>query len=170
MTSSSTIRKTPSNKAVNAVGKASPKPTAKTAGKLTGKSNGKASEKNPVKTSEQKSANTLTKLSANAVASPADAALAAVAAQSEPSAEPAAAGALKLRDLVDRVVSSTGQPRLQVKKAIEAALAVFGEALDQDQALNLPHLGKIRVGKPGNPAEGQPMVLKIRRDLSSAER
>ena len=89
------------------------------------------------------------------------------AAPADMHAESPAGGALKLRDLVDRVADTTGHPRPQVKAAVEAAFAVVAEALDQGQPLNLPHLGKIRVSKPGNPAEGQPMVLKLRRDLSS---
>ena len=185
MASSSTIRKTPGNKASKTAGKppaetvvkATAKAAAPAAAKTSTKAAGKARAKNPGQTSKNDLENISEKIAmhrsrlaaASAVgAVPAAATAAASApAPADTHAESPAGGALKLRDLVDRIAGTTGQPRPQVKSAVEAALAILAEALDQGQPLNLPHLGKIRISKAGDPAEGQPMVLKLRRDLSS---
>lgn len=192
MPSSSTIRKTPGSKAPKTTDKTTGKTTAKTTAKTATKASalaaekasgradvkvaGKATEKASGKTSGKATGKATGRSTGKTTASLADVAPtavhAAVSAVSPPSAAadspaaPTTGSAVKLRDLVDRVASTTGQPRPQVKSAVEAALAIISEALDQGQPLNLPHLGKIRVSKAGNPAEAQPMVLKLRRDLS----
>ena len=70
---------------------------------------------------------------------------------------------LRLRDLVDRVVATTGGKKSEVKQTAEAILSEILAALDGGATLNLPPLGKIRVARPGDAETGQPMVLKLRR-------
>jgi hypothetical protein len=77
----------------------------------------------------------------------------------EPAAKAAApSGSLKLKDLVDSVARSTGGKKPEVKAAVEATLAILGEALATGKALSVPPLGKLRVVKNKGPA----MTLKLR--------
>ena len=67
-------------------------------------------------------------------------------------AEPAEAGAeedaaakggaaLRLKDLVDRVVTATGGKKKGVKEIVEATLLQMGAALQKGDTLNLPAFG-----------------------------
>jgi hypothetical protein len=76
-----------------------------------------------------------------------------------PAASEAAAGVLKLRDLIDSVATATGGKKPDVKKTIEATLAALGEALAGGKALTIPPLGKLRVVKTKGPV----LTLKLRR-------
>jgi hypothetical protein len=66
--------------------------------------------------------------------------------------------ALKLKDLIERVVAATGGKKPEVKAVVEATLAALGEALATGQALAVPPLGKVRVVKNKGPA----LTLKLR--------
>lgn len=68
-------------------------------------------------------------------------------------------GAIKLKDLIDSVVTATGGKKPDVKKTVEATLAAMGEALAKGKALTVPPLGKLRVVKTNGPA----LTLKLRR-------
>ncbi|WP_284164215.1 HU family DNA-binding protein [Frigidibacter sp. SD6-1] len=70
---------------------------------------------------------------------------------------------LKLRDLVERAASRSGAKKPAAKPVIEAALAVIAEALDAGQSLNLPPLGRVRVGKVKEGAQGAMLTLKLKR-------
>ncbi len=52
---------------------------------------------------------------------------------------------LKMKELVDRVVTATEGKRPQVRAVTEAVLSQLGAALGEGQTLNLPGLGKVRV-------------------------
>lgn len=70
----------------------------------------------------------------------------------------AKSGAMKLKDLIDVVATSTGGRRPEAKAAVEATLAALGEALTSGKALAVPPLGKLRVVKSKGPA----LTLKLR--------
>jgi DNA-binding protein HU-alpha len=71
-------------------------------------------------------------------------------------------GALKLRDLVDRVVTTTGGKKKGVKEIVEATLNALGSALAKGEELNLPGVGKVRVAKSVDKDGRAMMTLKVR--------
>lgn len=76
---------------------------------------------------------------------------------------PKSSNALKLKDLVEKVVTTTGAKKKNAKEIVEATLTLLGEALANGQELNLPGFGKVRVQKTANKADGQSMMtLKMR--------
>ncbi|NEX44776.1 HU family DNA-binding protein [Pseudotabrizicola algicola] len=74
----------------------------------------------------------------------------------------ARAGSLKLRQLVDRVVETTGAKKKGVKDIVEATLAALGDALAKGEELNLPGVGKVRVAKSVDREGRSMMTLKVR--------
>ena len=73
-----------------------------------------------------------------------------------------AAHALKLRELVGRVVEATGGKKKGVKEIVEATLTQLGEALAKGEELNLPGVGKVRVARSVDRAGRSMMTLKMR--------
>jgi hypothetical protein len=64
---------------------------------------------------------------------------------------------------IDRAVDRTDVKKRDAKPAIEAALAVFAEALINGEELNLPPMGKIRVVKSKDVGDGaKVLTLKLR--------
>ena len=79
----------------------------------------------------------------------------------EAAAEPAVL--LKKPELLDDVVARTNLKKRDVKPAVEAALAILGDALRDGKELNLPPLGKVRVVKSKDLDGGASIVtLKLR--------
>jgi hypothetical protein len=70
-------------------------------------------------------------------------------------------GGVRMKDLIDRVVTATGGKKADVKGIVEATLAQMGEVLKKGEALNLPALGKMRVARQGAEGSGA-MTLKLR--------
>ena len=70
---------------------------------------------------------------------------------------------MRKRDLIDRVVEQSGVKKKDAKPAIEAALAILGEALSNEEQLNLPPLGKIMVNRKKELDNGEVLVVKLRR-------
>ncbi|MEJ6402386.1 HU family DNA-binding protein [Yoonia sp. 2307UL14-13] len=65
--------------------------------------------------------------------------------------------------LLEQVVARTNLKKRDVKPAVEASLAVLGEALARGDEVVLPPLGKLRVVKTKDLADGaQVMTLKLR--------
>ena len=81
-------------------------------------------------------------------------------ATSDPGAERAVA--LKLRELVGRVVEATGGKKKGVKEIVEATLTALGSALTKGEELNLPGVGKVRVAKSVDKEGRSMMTLKVR--------
>ena len=78
-------------------------------------------------------------------------------------AEPTvAAPELKKRDFVNLVVERSGIKKKDAKPAVEAALAILGEALSEGRELNLVPMGKVKVTKVETKANGQLVVCRIR--------
>ena len=70
---------------------------------------------------------------------------------------------LKKPEFIDRAVARTDVKKRDAKPAIEAALAVLAEALENGEELNLPPMGKMRVVKTKDIGEGAVvMTLKLR--------
>ncbi len=70
---------------------------------------------------------------------------------------------LKKPEFIDRAVARTEVKKRDAKPAIEAALAVLAEALENGEELNLPPMGKMRVVKTKDIGEGAVvMTLKLR--------
>ncbi|WP_052700940.1 HU family DNA-binding protein [Loktanella sp. S4079] len=70
---------------------------------------------------------------------------------------------LKKPALFEEVVARTGLKKRDVKPAVEAALAVLGEALERGEDLNIPPLGKLRIVKAKDLTQGgKVMTAKIR--------
>ena len=69
---------------------------------------------------------------------------------------------LRLKELVDRVVASTGGKKKGTKEVVEATLTQLGLALQNGEMLNLPEFGKLRVARPQGAAPGSAMTLKLR--------
>lgn len=75
-----------------------------------------------------------------------------------------AGGHLRLKDLVDRVVASSGAKAKEVRDIVTATLSELAAALERGDALNLPDLGKVRVARRGDDPDGTTsMVLKLRK-------
>lgn len=70
---------------------------------------------------------------------------------------------VKKKDLVDRVTAMSGAKKRDVKLIVEATLQVLGDALSKGEELNLPPFGKAKVNRQRDLAQGEMMVVKIRR-------
>ena len=70
---------------------------------------------------------------------------------------------LKKPELLDEIVTRTNLKKRDVKPAIEAALAILGDALAAGRELNMPPLGKVRVVKAKDINGGATVItLKLR--------
>lgn len=70
---------------------------------------------------------------------------------------------MKKVELVDAVVERSGIKKKFAKPAIEAALAILGEALSEGRDLNLRPLGKVKVQRSKEVANAQVLTARIRR-------
>jgi DNA-binding protein HU-alpha len=73
-----------------------------------------------------------------------------------------AAPMMKKKDLMDRVVERSGMKKKDVKPAVEAALAVIGEALAAGEEMNIQPLGKIMVNREKDRPNGKVIICKVR--------
>ena len=69
---------------------------------------------------------------------------------------------LKKVELVNAVVERSGIKKRYAKPAIEAALAVLGEALAEGRPLNLKPLGKAKVQKKKDVSGGHVLTMRMR--------
>lgn len=70
--------------------------------------------------------------------------------------------ALKKRELIDLAVERSGMKKRDVKPAIEAALAVLGDALADGRDINMRPMGKIKVMRMKKGVNGQIINARIR--------
>lgn len=75
---------------------------------------------------------------------------------------------LKKRELIDMVVDRAGIKKKDAKPAIEAVLAILGEALAEGRDLNLRPLGKLRPQRKEEKANGTIIVCKLRQPKDDA--
>jgi len=66
------------------------------------------------------------------------------------------------KELIEKVVERSGVKKREAKPAIEAALAILGEAIAESRALNLPPFGKLRINRAEEKANGRITVCKLR--------
>jgi len=82
-------------------------------------------------------------------------------ADAEAAADAKAPG-IKLKDLIDRVVESSGVKRKDAKPAIEAFLTELDTALASGESISLARLGKLRVVRTAADGAGA-MTLRLRK-------
>ena len=71
--------------------------------------------------------------------------------------------AVRLKDLIDRVVATLGVKKKDAKPVIEATLKHLGDALEAGEAMILQPLGRIRVNKAKGTASGDMLTVKLKR-------
>ncbi|MCX7565257.1 HU family DNA-binding protein [Sulfitobacter sp. F26169L] len=69
---------------------------------------------------------------------------------------------LRKKELFDLVVERSGMKKKDVKPVVEAMLAVLGDALAEQREMNLQPLGKMKVQRGKELADGRALVLKLR--------
>ena len=74
------------------------------------------------------------------------------------------AAEMKKKDLIQAVVERSGVKKRDAKPAIEAALAILGDALAEGRDLNLAPLGKLKVQKQKKIAQGIVTTLRLRQN------
>ncbi|SLN17925.1 HU family DNA-binding protein [Roseisalinus antarcticus] len=76
---------------------------------------------------------------------------------------------LKKKDFIDRVVERSGGKKKDVKPAVEAALAILGEAIAAGEELVLPPLGKLKVNREKDLSNAKVYICKLRRSKTMTE-
>ncbi|MGR3272296.1 HU family DNA-binding protein [Thalassococcus profundi] len=71
---------------------------------------------------------------------------------------------MKKKDLVDAVVARSGVKKRDAKPAVEAALAILGDALSEGRDLNLAPMGKVMVKKQKKISQGSVLTLRLRQN------
>ncbi|APX11237.1 hypothetical protein BWR18_05700 [Tateyamaria omphalii] len=69
---------------------------------------------------------------------------------------------MRKKELVEAVVARSGLKKKDVKPAVEATLAVLGDALKEGRTLNLEPMGKVKINREKMLASGRMMVARIR--------
>lgn len=70
---------------------------------------------------------------------------------------------LRKKELIDRVTAASGLKKSQARAAIEATLAVIGEAMEKGEAMNLEPLGKVKVQKEKDVGAANVYSCRVRR-------
>lgn len=73
---------------------------------------------------------------------------------------------LRKKELFELVVERSGMKKKDVKPVVEAMLAVLGDAFSEQREMNLPPLGKLKVQRGKELADGRALVLKLRQKSS----
>ncbi len=76
---------------------------------------------------------------------------------------------LKKADLVNEAVERSGVKKKFAKPAIEAALAVLGEALSEGRGLNLRPMGKMKILRSKDVANGRVLTARVRQPLPKTD-
>lgn len=69
---------------------------------------------------------------------------------------------VRKKAMIDRVTEASGVKRKDAKAVLEATLAELGKAIAAGEELNLPGLGKIKVNRTQEQANGTVYICKIR--------
>jgi nucleoid DNA-binding protein len=77
---------------------------------------------------------------------------------------------LRKKELIEAVVERSGIKKKDAKPVIEAMLAVMGTALAQNREVNLPDLGRIKIRREKQLANGRMMVAKIRQPVAAKDK
>lgn len=76
---------------------------------------------------------------------------------------------LRKKELIERVVKASGIKKKDAKPVIEAMLQVLGDALTAGEELVLPPFGKAKVNRQKDLAQGEMMIVKLRRRGDTAD-
>ena len=74
---------------------------------------------------------------------------------------------LRKKELIDLIVARSRTKKKDAKPVIEAALAVLGEALADGRELNLRPLGKLKISRREDKANGTVIVCRVRQPAGS---
>ncbi|SIN95745.1 HU family DNA-binding protein [Vannielia litorea] len=74
---------------------------------------------------------------------------------------------VKKNDLIDRVVEASGLKRKDVKPALEAMFAEMDKIIGEGATLQIPELGKLMIHKRKPVANGEMVMLKLRRKTAA---
>ncbi len=77
---------------------------------------------------------------------------------------------LRRKEMVERVVASSGLKPNVVKTALDAVLLELGNALSAGEDLNLQPLGKVTVNRKKQVKDREIIICKIRRKLAGSEK
>ena len=88
-------------------------------------------------------------------------------AEDKAQAEPA--NVVRRKEMVDRIVASSGLKPNAVKTVLDAVLAELGSALSAGESLNLHPLGKVTVNRQKKLDDREVLICKIRRKLGQAD-
>lgn len=80
--------------------------------------------------------------------------------------ESVAPAVLRKKELIDRVVETSGMKKKDVKPVVEAMLTVLGAALSAEEMMQLPPLGKIQVKRKKELSNGELMITRVRRSAA----
>lgn len=73
---------------------------------------------------------------------------------------------LRKRELIDLVVARSGGKKKDAKPAIEATLAILGEALADGRDLNLRPFGKLKISRTEEKANGTIIACRVRQPVA----
>ena len=71
-------------------------------------------------------------------------------------------GTIRKKDMIERVTEASGVKRRDAKAVLEATLAELGKAIAAGEEMNLPGLGKIKVNRTQEQANGTVYICKVR--------
>ncbi|WP_239059633.1 HU family DNA-binding protein [Ruegeria sp. PrR005] len=75
---------------------------------------------------------------------------------------------LRKRELIDLVVARSEVKKKFAKPAVEAMLAILGEAISDGRSLNLSPMGKLKVNRSTDKGTGQVIICKLRRSTQDS--
>ena len=76
--------------------------------------------------------------------------------------DPILGNELRKKELFDLVVDRSGMKKKDVKPIVEAMLAVLGDAFAEQREMDLQPLGKLKIQRSKELADGQMTILKLR--------
>ena len=71
---------------------------------------------------------------------------------------------LRMRDILERVVDRSGMKKGEARTAIEATMAVIGEAIENGEDIDLPGFGKLKLQREKETQRGKAYVLRLVRN------
>lgn len=75
---------------------------------------------------------------------------------------------LRKQEMIDLVVARSGLKKKDAKPVVEAALAVLGEALAEGRELNLRPMGKLKISRREEKANGTVIICRVRQPVGQA--
>lgn len=77
---------------------------------------------------------------------------------------------LRKKELIDMVVAQSGVKKKDAKPAVEAMLAILGDALASGRELNLQPFGKLRINRAEDRSNGRIIICKLRQAKGAGEK